>query len=788
MMILQSSFFQLEIDPEQRSWSLSSMPDAFVHLANARWNATYRLGPSARQHFELTGLDDRRVEGQGPERIESPQDELEQISLSYPPDANGICLEARFALSEQRPLMLWMLRLQNRGNAPVFIDRLELANVGGRPGSSLRVHPQPGDLAFYSNGWQSWARSAVYGVKDRQARSRLGPLQSTVIYNRGTPLPKQKGHFSSDFYGILGDRTHRTGIQVGFLSQLQHFGSLEVDLQHGPELCLWANGDGVRLDPGQAMETDWAVITPLNLDDPDPQKEYLEAVARQHGLEQSAPAVIPVGWCSWYHFYEKVTAVEIERNLRTIAAQQPSLPLSLVQIDDGFEAHPGDWFAFKPTFPAGVALLAEQIRDNGFTPGLWLAPFIVSPRAHLIHEHPEYLLRNHSGRPVNAGFIWNAFTTALDLTHPGALDYACRVVDTAAHAWGFPYLKLDFLYAGALAGRHCDPTRTRAQILRMGLEALRRAAGAETYLLGCGAPLGSSLGIFEAMRIGEDVSGEWHPQYHGVEWFFRDEPHFPSVRNAIQNILARAPLHNRWWVNDPDCLLVRPETNLSLAEVQSLATAIALTGGSLLISDDLPALPPERRKIVEALLPLIGKRPRLIDWFDGEHPERLRLDLDGPAGSWRVIALFNWRDAACDQTIQLTDFDLEPGNYWVRSFWDRQVYTLDEQGLQLMGMPAHGVALLAIRPQMPGNPVFVGSDLHVSQGMEITGWEDLPGRVRLRLELPRRIKGQIELALPGQPCQATLNGQPATFSSSGQGRFYIAVEFDRQGEIEIEYS
>ena len=34
----------------------------------------------------------------------------------------------------------------------------------------------------------------------------------------------------------------------------------------------------------------------------------------------------------------------------------------------------------------------------------------------------------------------------------------------------------------------------------------------------------------------------------------------PSVRNALQNVLCRLPLHQRWWINDPDCLLLRPET------------------------------------------------------------------------------------------------------------------------------------------------------------------------------------------------------------------------------------
>ena len=108
------------------------------------------------------------------------------------------------------------------------------------------------------------------------------------------------------------------------------------------------------------------------------------------------------------------------------------------------------------------------------------------------------------------------------------------------------------------------------------------------------------------MRIGTDVAPWWHPEYKIIDPIYRLEPDEPAARNAIQNVLTRLPFHRRWWINDPDCLLLRPETKLSLAEVHSLATVIALNDGMLLLSDDLPALPPERTRIAQVLLPLLG--------------------------------------------------------------------------------------------------------------------------------------------------------------------------------------
>jgi alpha-galactosidase len=151
---------------------------------------------------------------------------------------------------------------------------------------------------------------------------------------------------------------------------------------------------------------------------------------------------------------------------------------------------------------------------------LWLAPFIVHPGSRLAADHPGWLLRGRWGRPVNAGFLWGTFATALDLTHPDAVQHTKDVIHTAVEDWGFPYLKLDFLSAAALPGRFTDPTRTRAQVLRAALEAARQAAGEQTVLLGCGCPLGPAIGLVDAMRISADTSQRWRPAYQGIETFF----------------------------------------------------------------------------------------------------------------------------------------------------------------------------------------------------------------------------------------------------------------------------
>jgi alpha-galactosidase len=493
-------------------------------------------------------------------------------------------------------------------------------------------------------------------------------------------------------------------------------------------------------------------------------------------------------------------ASDVHENLAAMAELWPQIPLQVCQIDDGFEACVGDWFSFSPAFPQGVQPLAAEIRAAGFTPGLWLAPFMVHPRSRLAEKHPDWLLRGGSNRPVNAGYLWGALTTALDLTHPPALDYACQVVHTAVHEWGYPYLKLDFLYAAALPGKYRDRRRTRAQVLRHGLEALRAAAGEEATLLGCGCPLGSAIGLVDAMRISADTARRWYASWKGIEFFFKGERTLPSARNALHNVLTRAPLHQRWWTNDPDCLQVRPDTFLTQAEVETIATVIALSGGSLMLSDRLSQLPPQRLRMVEVLLPLMGRRPQVPDWFDRATPRRLRLDLENASGQWHLLALINWDDAPQTLSLRLEDFHLPPpgasapySTCFVSRFWQAGEaavfrHAFAEAGLTFEDVPAHGVVLVALRPALPDQPQYLGSDLHISQGLEVTAWQAQPQRLSLTLERPGHARGHLYLSLPRPPRQAWLNDRPLAWQAHPSGCFILEVDFEREGKIHLHFA
>lgn len=776
---LENNWLQLILDSAGGgSWSALGRQASAPWISQARLEVHARPGgaSAARQAVDISTF----------QQSDSPHGPLKIAELSFAPDEHGLAYRAEFALPALQPLLLWRIVLHNQGKTPTYIDRIELLK-DGRVNFPVPPSGAPQKLAFLSNGWQSWSYSGVYSAAERQRRTRLGVLQKPPNVNPQTPHTRRRGHFSSDMFAVLGDRAARSAILIGFLSQRQHFGSVEAALHESdPRLRLWANADSVRLDPGAELYSDWACLNLLHIDEPDPLAPYLEAVAREHSLVPNQHQV-PTGWCSWYQFFQQLKATDIEQNLQTLQELSAALPLEIVQIDDGFEAQVGDWFDFQSTFPAGVAPLAEQIRRAGKTPGIWLAPFIVHPKSRLMSDHPDWLLRGRLNRPVNAGFLWNTFTTALDLTHPQAMAYVEEVISTAVHRWGFSYLKLDFLFAAALPGRHLDPRRTRAQVLRAALETVRNAAGEQTTLLGCGCPLGSAIGLVDAMRISADVDVRWKPVFRGMRFFFNSEPHMPATRNALQNILVRAPLHRRWWINDPDCLLLRPEIELTLDELQTQASVVALSGGMLLLSDHLPDLPPERLRIAQCLLPIIGQRPRVLDWLDAHTPSRLRLDLQNTSGRWHLLALINWEDHPRQAVLDVGEYRLDENlDYYVREFW-RGASGITRSGrFNLGSLPAHATALLAVRPVQPNQPQYLGSDLHISQGLEVSNWDNSPSGLRFRIERPGGVHGSVYLHLPQPPRQALVNQRPAHLSSHA-GNYSLKLAENGAAMIELAY-
>lgn len=500
-------------------------------------------------------------------------------------------------------VLRWTVR--NGGCEAIRVDRAEVRL--DRPGG---VRPR----RALHHGWQSWSACGGASVGEHADPSLEAGAGSYVrAMFHAEPSPAAPGTVRSELVTVVADDDG--AVCLGFDGGDRHDGTFRID-GNGVTVEAWLGG--AVLAPGERRQLHDVAVFP---GDPE---GGLDRWARWAGERSGARVDAPfqVGWCSWYQYFHDVTEADVRANL----ARAGDWPFDVFQLDDGYQAAIGDWLLRAPTFPAPLERLAADVADAGFVPGLWLAPFLASPSSRLAAEHPGWLVERSPGRRlvgmVNDG--WGGEQHVLDTTHPDVLAHLEALASTLV-AMGWRYLKLDFTYAPSFDGRWHDPAQTPAQRVRAGFDAIRRGAGEDVFVLGCGAPLGPCIGAVDGMRIGPDVAPRWAPA--------PGRPYLdtaPATRNAWRNTLARSFQHRRLWLNDPDCLLLRTEgTDLDAAQVEAWALAVGASGGMALVSDDLSLLGPPARRLLDEVLAIgraadaAARPPSCPDLLDRWTPARL---------------------------------------------------------------------------------------------------------------------------------------------------------------------
>jgi len=601
------------------------------------------------------------------------------LSMRIEPEAHATGLILRTTLTNTGPAPLRLGRL-----APIALDRSGTCQIGAG-GEHWSVFRQ---------GYQSWTgtRSFRSTDVDRDPWSMLLKVGLIDIHN---PSPERRGRFRSDMFTLVKNLQSGEAFLAGFLTCRAAFGGVETHVDGGTctQFTASLDYDDIPLAPGEQI-----LAEPLWIAAGMDEAALLDAYASAVGAAMRArvPPHNPVGWCSWYYYFTHITEERIVENLRALTARRPQFPCDYVQVDDGYQAAIGDWLTPNEKFPRGMGWVAEQIRAAGFDAGIWTAPFIARSGSRLLAEHPDWFVQNARGQPRFA--LWNPAwgvtgnCYALDTTHPEVLDWLRRTFRTIAGEWGYRVLKLDFLFAAALPGRRYDPRSTRAAALRRGLEAIREAAGDDAFLLGCGCPLGPAIGVVDAMRIGPDVAPFWTNFLSRVP---ARDLHGLATKHAIRNTLTRAFLHRRWWLNDPDCLMVRDtKTQLTPDEVRSLATAIALTDGMLVLSDRVERLAPDRLDVLNRTMQLTGGRATVVDLMHADMPEILVSRSEQRI----AVGVFNFRDAAHHKQIDLRSLGIDAGQSSATEFWSGELVTIIDGRVNLGEVPAHGCRVVLCTP------------------------------------------------------------------------------------------
>ncbi|MBI9010729.1 MAG: alpha-galactosidase [Clostridiales bacterium] len=313
------------------------------------------------------------------------------------------------------------------------------------------------------------------------------------------------------------------------------------------------------------------------------------------------------GWTSWYNYYTDINEEILLNNLNHI--NEKKLPFEIFQIDDGYQTKVGDWLSVKETFPRGMAFLSEEIKLKGYTPGIWLAPFIVLDSSEIFKKHPDWLMEI-DGVYVKAGWspVWKGHYYTLDIYKDEVIAYLEEVFDIIINTWGFKFLKLDFLYAMATPYKG----KSRSAVMTDGVKLIQSLTkGAE--ILGCGVPLINVKDRFKFCRIGADVYEKW--EYMLLKHLkYRERV---STYNALKSTIGRSLLNGSWFTSDPDVFYLRNgDVKMTATQKNTLFKVNVLLGSLLFVSDDVGLYTKEMDYMLRSMYPLYETEIISIDVVD----------------------------------------------------------------------------------------------------------------------------------------------------------------------------
>jgi hypothetical protein len=618
------------------------------------------------------------------------------------------------------------MSVANRGGAPIRLHRFALILAEGS--EALRVGDyNAGEWSFMRSGRQKndLPSVCVLGRFDGAYADSLGSLSEKGRRdNDETAVAREI--VSDELSVIVGEEGRGPGsVLIGFLDGRSYLAECRIKTDsHGLRFesleaaCLL---DGVLLQPGEWRQGEW-----LLLDGQEPFKameSFIEEKAKV--LQSEASPHPPTVFCTWYYYGDTVSQEDVDVNLKAIVDRQ--VPIDVFQIDEGWERRLGDW---EPNhrFPDGMEAIAERIRENGYRPGIWTAPFIIEPRQELRYHRHEWLLKDEQGQPVTF-FMNNMNNFVLDVTHPEVLEWV-EALYRKLTTWGYTYHKLDFTRAVAPDSpvRYHRPNLTRAEAFRQGVAAVRRGVGSDGYVLICGGLYSPPAGLVDAHRTGSDVRSMWSER--------KGSRGKVAPFTIKQNVLRywMAPL----WHNDPDALMVRRQKEsiraldlsfglLTDDEARVSALNQYMGGGMICFTEPMSEIERDRLGLLRHVSPALGKAAvprdmlvgkRYAEWFDVEVDCR-----SNGLGLWHTISTINWQDDSRQVTMTLDerllgDFAKQYESYAISDFWSGQIWRGLTYGetLELGELASHACHHLKVIPERPDEPNVLYTNGHFSMG------------------------------------------------------------------------
>ncbi len=455
----------------------------------------------------------------------------------------------------------------------------------------------------------------------------------------------------SNWNTAIYDGESGRSVTAGFLSFQRGIGLIAND--YDPSIALEDDGrqgftrfEGfVRYDPhrgwddiengwgranGELFYVDFLAPTPF-----DGLERYASRYATYH--EKKLWTDIPTGWNSWGGgggeggLGTGINEEILQANLQAMIEDFAPWGMKYFLIDNGWEVVEGDWQTNEERFPPhdgmdGMAYLAQQVKDAGLIPGIWVAPFWVKSHSQLAQEHPDWLV------PKNelAGFLMADDDETLDLANPEVLEWLHDLMYKLTQEWGYKWIKMDFSYYALFADELFDGKQSAAEAYHNAMDVIRDAIGPETFFVGISA-MGLCFDTADGGRTTLDNMPTW------------GDDDDQGIKITLRTAAHRYYL-NWLWSNHHDLVFYRPTIGLTLNEARAWTSAVALMGGIVKLGDSYTMMHehPDWLALARPIIPVYPHSARPLDMFEMLHPEVWHLPVVREGRNWDVVGLFNW--------------------------------------------------------------------------------------------------------------------------------------------------
>ncbi len=416
----------------------------------------------------------------------------------------------------------------------------------------------------------------------------------------------------------------------------------------------WYKVDTVNLNANEEILLDtFAVICQENA-----LTRYGEIINELNGNRKRNGVV--GGWCSWYYYGPAVSEKIVLENMAVVS--EKNLPLELIQIDDGWQILNGDWDA-NEKFPSGMKALADTIKNKGYIPGIWVAPFLFDKNSSVVKNHPDWFV-----------YDWDRYF--IDYSVLGAQEYLYNLFTKLSKEWGYKYIKVDLIDSNIGYTKYSKQGFTPLNNVRKAYEIIRSAVGEDTHILACTTPLGVIAGLADSVRCSIDIFERWE-----------------SLKNVAIRQLKR--LYVNGYANlDPDCLMLRKPDGEDAEcyrpcvrnddEINTFITYISVTAGITMISDKLTLLKDSDFDKLKTLFPLNKKPCLALDLYENEIPSVFKYEISGI----QAYALINWQDKNATFTLKAN------GLAYAYKFWAKEAVSAGEK--LTISLPPHHSEIIYI--------------------------------------------------------------------------------------------